>query len=317
MSLQVDLTGISWKTGAKGEFIRPDSSFRNWVTRDGSSGFKAEAGRYHLYISHACPWANRTSILRALKGLTAVISLTVVDYLLPSTGWQFAESDPDPNIGAKTLRQIYELSEPGYPGKITVPVLFDKKTQKIVNNESSEIIRMLNTEFNDFSETEEQRKLDLNPEELRSKIDEINDWVYHNINNGVYKSGFATTQEAYESAFDTLFKHLDKAEEILSKNRYLTGNKLTLADIRLFTTLVRFDPVYHGHFKTNLKRIADYPNLYNYTKELYQIPEIKSTVNFEHIKNHYYQSHRKINPTGIVPKGPIIDLDSPHNRSSL
>ena len=303
--------------------MRPDSEFRSWITADGSSGFKAESGRYHLYVSHACPWAHRTMILRSLKGLEKVISVTVVEYFLPADGWTFAEEPhedgrgPDPVLGAKNMREVYLRSNGGYQGRITVPVLFDKVTKTIVNNESPEIIRMLNSEFNEFGETEAQRSLDLYPAELRDQVEDVNSWVYPNINNGVYRCGFATTQEAYDEAFDGLFAHLEKAEAILSTSRYLTGSRLTLADIRLFTTLLRFDAVYYVHFKTNLKRIADYPNLQNFAKEIYQLPGVEKTVNFFHIKQHYYGSHKKINAYGIVPKGPILDFSSPHDRSRL
>eukprot|EP00128_Syssomonas_multiformis_P000542 Colp12_sorted_trinity150504_noHs@5871 len=269
---------MSWLTSVneKGAFVRKPSSFRNWVTADGSSGFPAEKGRYHLYVSLACPWAHRTLIVRALKGLEDVISYTVVDWHLREGGWNFTNEKPkcelDPIHNFDYLRKVYMLSNPDYEGNITVPALFDKVKDTIVNNESSEVIRMLTREFNAFCPTEEQRALDLYPENLRKEIDEINDWVYPNINNGVYRCGFATTQEAYEEAFDSLFASLDKLEEMLSKSRYLVGSTMTEADVRLFTTLVRFDVCYVQHFKTNWKRIVDYPNIWGYTRELYQNP---------------------------------------------
>ncbi|MFD1199348.1 glutathione S-transferase family protein [Brucella gallinifaecis] len=303
----------------QGRFERSKSQFRNWVTEDGSAGpagedgFKAEAGRYHLYVSYACPWAHRTLIFRALKKLENVISVSVVDALMLEEGWTFygtTGSSGDALYGAKRLHEIYTRADPHYSGRVTVPVLWDKQGETIVSNESSEIIRMLNSAFNQFGDA----ALDFYPEELRSEIDALNDFIYPNINNGVYRAGFATTQDAYEEAVEQVFSALDKIENILSNNRYLTGDSLTEADWRLFTTLVRFDPVYVGHFKCNLRRIADYPNLWNYTRELYQVPGVAETVNMKHIKDHYYRSHRTINPTAIVPAGPDIDFTAPHNR---
>jgi len=297
-----------------GEFKRRDSIFRNWISKEPNAQFPPEKNRYHLYVSAACPWAHRTLIFRKLKALTSVISVTVVHYLLTEKGWKFDDARPDPVCGKQYLKEIYEVSDPGYKEHITVPVLFDKKSKKIVNNESSEIIRMLNSEFNDFCETEEAKKLDFYPEHLRDPINSINDWVYNNINNGVYKTGFARSQEAYDSSVKLLFEHLDKAEKVLEHSRYLTGNQLTEADVRLFTTLIRFDLVYYGHFKCNIRPLSHFHNLYNFTKDLYQMHEIKSTVDFFHIKHHYYESHRKINPFGIVPAGPLLDWESPHDR---
>ena len=303
----------------KGRFERSKSQFRNWVTADGSAGpsgeggFKAEADRYHLYVSYACPWAHRTLIFRALKKLEDVISVSVVDALMAEEGWTFygtTGSTGDALYGAKRLHEIYTKADPQYSGRVTVPVLWDKQRETIVSNESSEIIRMLNSAFDQFGDA----SLDFYSEDLRSEIDTLNDFIYPNINNGVYRAGFATTQDAYEEAFGQVFSALDTLEQALSKNRYLTGSNLTEADWRLFTTLVRFDPVYVGHFKCNLRRIADYPNLSNYTRALYQVPGVAETVNMEHIKGHYYRSHKTINPTGVVPLGPEIDFAAPHDR---
>jgi putative glutathione S-transferase len=300
----------------KGEFVRKPTTFRNKIEPNGR--FPPEAGRYHLYVSHACPWAHRTMILRALKGLQDVISFSVVGWFLASKGWDFDKkkgSTGDSIFNYEYLRELYFKVDENFDGRITVPVLFDKKEQTIVNNESSEIIVMLNEAFNDLPETK-NKALDLYPQELRSQVEEINEWVYNGINNGVYKCGFATTQEAYNEAYNNLFAAMDKVEEILSRQRYLTGNKLTLADIRLFTTLVRFDPVYHGHFKCNRKKLTEYPNLYGYTRDIYQLPSIKETVDITHIKNHYYQSHDSINPHRIVPCGPELNYDAPHDRDT-
>ncbi len=308
------------KTG--GRFQRSKSQFRDFVTKDGTPaegrerGFKAEPGRYHLYVSLACPWAHRTLIFRKLKKLEDVISVSVVHHFMGENGWTFLKEDGatgDDLYGFDFLHQIYTKADPAYSGRVTVPVLWDKKTETIVSNESAEIIRMLNDAFDEWGDA----TLDLYPEELRNEIDSINTLVYDNINNGVYKAGFATTQEAYEEAFKALFKALDDVEERLSRQRYLAGNRLTEADWRLFTTLVRFDPVYVGHFKCNLRRIADYPQLSNYLRELYQVPGVAETVDMLHIKAHYYGSHGTINPTGVVPLGPELDLTAPHNRDRL
>ena len=305
-----------------GQFKRSESAFRNWVTADGSAGpsgvggFKAEAGRYHLYVSLACPWAHRTLIFRKLKGLEDAISLSIVDPYMGKNGWEFHDRDGgtvDHVNGAEFLWQVYVAAKSDYSGRVTVPVLWDKKSGTIVSNESAEIIRMLNTAFDAIATPAP----DYYPAALRSGIDEINELVYHKINNGVYKSGFATTQKAYEENVEALFDALDLVEERLTGNRYLMGDALTEADWRLFTTLVRFDPVYVGHFKCNIRRIADYPALSGYLRELYQVPGIAGTVNMDHIKNHYYGSHETINPTGIVPVGPELDLLAPHSRDSL
>ncbi|XP_076444790.1 glutathionyl-hydroquinone reductase YqjG-like [Babylonia areolata] len=314
----------SWRSSIndKGEYARKPSAFRNWISADGSSGFKAEAGRYHLYVSLACPWAHRTLIVRKLKGLEDVISVTVVDWMLGEGGWSFTDSKPkctlDTVNNCKFLKEVYLKANPEYNANITVPCLWDKQKQTIVNNESSEIIRMFNKEFNAFCKTEEQRKLDFYPEGLRDKIDAVNEWVYPQINNGVYRSGFARSQEAYNTAVTELFDGLDKVETILSKSRYLVSNtQLTEADIRLFTTLVRFDMVYHTHFKTNKRCIVDYPNIWAFTRELYQMPGVAETVDKEHIMRHYFESHRSINPYGIVPIGPELDFMEPHGRDKM
>jgi putative glutathione S-transferase len=302
-----------------GRFVRPVTRFHNWVTADGGAGpsgeggFAAARGRYHLYVSLACPWAHRALIFRKLKKLEDVIAVSVVSPLMREKGWTFEPSEGssgDALNGKRTLAEIYLLADPHFSGRVTVPVLWDGERKTIVNNESSEIIRMLNSAFDAFTAV----KTDFYPPALRPDIDRINDFVYANINNGVYRAGFATTQGAYEEAFLALFAALDKVEAILSRQRYLVGQSLTEADWRLFTTLVRFDAVYVGHFKCNLRRIADYPNLSNYLRDLYQVPGVAETVNIDHIKRHYYGSHRKINPTGIVPLGPQLDFSKPHDR---
>lgn len=296
-----------------GRFIREESQFRNWITTDGSAGptgeggFKAEAGRYHLYISNACPWANRAMIMRKLKGLEEMISVSVVHPLMAENGWTFEEDEdvvPDPVGNVDYLYEVYTRVEPDYSGRVTVPVLYDLKQDKIVNNESSEIMRILNSAFDEVRAEEG----DYYPEELREEIDQINDKVYNAINNGVYKAGFATKQEVYEEEVTKLFEALDEVESILEQQPYLVGSRITEADWRLFTTLIRFDSVYHGHFKCNFKRITDYENIWSYTKELYNWPGVSETINFRHIKEHYYRSHKNINPTGIVPKGPKLDF---------
>jgi len=298
----------------RGNFLRQESRFRDRVTRDGSSGYRAMPGRYHLYVSLACPWAHRTLIFRALKGLDHAISVSIADPLMLDDGWAFSDFPgcvPDTVNGARYLREVYTKADPRYSGRVTVPVLWDRETGTIVNNESSEIIRMLNSEFEDVA----RRHEDYYPQPLRAEIDVVNRLVYKNINNGVYRCGFATTQEAYEGAFDALFSALDQLEARLDRSRYLAGDRMTEADWRLFPTLARFDAVYYGHFKCNLKRLGDYPNLSNYMRDLYQAPGVAETVDMAHIKRHYYASHRHINPTGIVPKGPEIDFLAPHDRS--
>jgi putative glutathione S-transferase len=296
-----------------GRFVRHESSFRDWVTADGSSGFPVEAGRYHLYVSLACPWAHRTLIFRKLKGLEEAISISVVDPYMGEQGWAFSDGPgciPDSVGGARYLHEIYTMADPRHTGRVTVPVLWDKQAGTIVNNESSELIRMFNAEFDSIGDS----TVDYYPEGRREEIDEVNAFVYPNVNNGVYRCGFATTQEAYEEAFTALFDALARLDERLGRKRYLVGDRITEADWRLFTTLVRFDAVYVGHFKCNLRRIADYPNLSGYLRELYQVPGVSETVNFTHIKRHYYESHKTINPSGIVPAGPELDLTKPHGR---
>lgn len=303
-----------------GKFVRSQSRFRDWVTRDGSPaegrdrGFRAEPGRYHLYVSLACPWAHRTLILRKLKRLEDVVSVDIVHHFMGENGWTFATEDGasgDTLFASKYLHQIYTRADPTYSGRVTVPVLWDKETGTIVSNESSEIIRMLNSAFDEWGDA----SVDLWPAALRDEIEAVNDRVYPSINNGVYRAGFATTQKAYEEAFDELFDALDEIEQRLSRGRYLVGARLTEADIRLFTTLVRFDAVYYGHFKCNLRQIRDYDNLSNYLRDIYQMPGIAGTVNMLHIKQHYYASHETVNPTRIVPKGPELDFDLPHDRN--
>jgi putative glutathione S-transferase len=308
-----------WREGrdtrtVNGEFVRRDSQFRDRVTADGSSGFPAQAGRYHLYVSTACPWAHRTLIFRKLKGLERAIPVSIVDPVVVDQGWAFRDGRgcvPDTVNGAHFLHEIYARARPEYTGRVSVPALWDREKGTIVNNESSEIIRMLNSEFESFAGARE----DYYPKPLRGEIDAVNKVVYENINNGVYRCGFATTQEAYERAFDALFGALDEMEARLERSRYLVGDRPTEADWRLFTTLVRFDAVYYGHFKCNLRRIEDYPNLSHYLRDLYQVPGVAETVDLDHIKRHYYASHLHINPTGIVPKGPLVDFSAPHDRA--
>jgi putative glutathione S-transferase len=310
-----------------GHFVRPHTSFRNWVTADGSpgpsgaGGFRAEPDRYHLYVSLACPWAHRTLIFRKLKKLEHAISVSVVDPFMGNRGWAFSAPDgaltpgstPDEVNHAHYLYEIYTKAKPDFTGRVTVPVLWDKQAGTIVNNESSEIIRMLNSAFNAWGDAD----VDFYPPHLRDEIDRINAFVYENVNNGVYKCGFATTQAAYEAAFDALFEALDHLEQRLSAHRYLVGGRLTEADWRFFTTLVRFDAVYYGHFKCNLRRIVDYPNLANYLRELYQVAGVACTVNLFHVKRHYYVSHSHINPARIVAKGPLLNFGAPHDRDRL
>ena len=287
-----------------GKFVRQDSSFRDFI---GSDKFPAEKGRYHLYISHACPWAHRAAIFLKIKGLENIIGLTVVNAYMGEHGWELS----DDKVNNKSyMHEVYTAADPDYTGRVTVPVIWDKKQKTIVNNESAEIIRMLNSAFDDIT----GNKDNYYPDELKSEIDEINEYVYGTINNGVYKAGFATEQDVYEEEVKKLFNALDVIEERLSKQRYLVGGTLTEADIRLFTTLVRFDPVYVGHFKCNIRRIADYPSISNYVRDLYQLKGVAQTVNMDHIKEHYYTSHKQINPNGIIPFGPEIDYEAAHDR---
>lgn len=289
---------------SEGRFIRDESGFRDWITKDGE--FLPEKDRYHLYVSYACPWANRTLIMRNLKGLEDFISISVVNPYIDEEEWNFKPGDgviEDPIFNAKDMKEVYQKADEGFEGYVSVPVLLDKKTNKIVNNESSEIIRIFNSAFDEIG----AKDGDYYPEELRDEIDKLNDYIYDKVNNGVYKAGFATKQKAYDESVKELFEALDYLEEYLEDKEYLVGDKLTEADVRLFVTLIRFDPVYFGHFKCNVKQIKDYKNLSAYTRRLYQIPEFKSTIHFDHIKDHYYKSHPQINPTRIVPIG--LDLD--------
>ena len=309
-----------WYILQNGEFVRENAQHRHWVTPDGQpgpwgeGGFAAESGRYHLFVSLACPWAHRTLIFRHLKDLQAHIGITVVDPRMLEHGWAFSEiSRHNPVPGIRYLHQLYTRAKPDYTGRVTVPMLWDKQRDTIVSNESADIIRMFNTAFNSLT----GNHLDFYPEALRNEIDAINEVIYLDFNNGVYKAGFATDQSIYEKAYDRVFNRLNIIDDNLSTRRYLTGDHLTEADWRLFTTLIRFDAVYYSHFKLNKQRIEDYPNLSNYLRALYQIPGIASTVNFEHIKTHYYYSHLTINPTRIIPEGPDIDYTRPHNREQI
>ena len=300
----------------KGEFKRQDSLFRNWITADGSpgpsgeGGFAAEAGRYHLYVSLACPWAHRTLIFRTLKGLEDMISVSVVEPLMLENGWEFSEQFPDHLYGMDYLHQLYTRVDPTVTTRVTVPVLWDKQRETIVSNESAEIIRMLNSAFDGLT----GNTADYYPAALREDIDALNEWIYPTINNGVYRAGFATSQGAYERAYHELFDALDKIDERLASQRYLTGAGITEADWRLFTTLLRFDAVYFGHFKTNRQRIEDYANIAGYVRDLYQQPGVAATVDLPYIKQHYYGSHKTINPTGVIPLGQEIDFSRPHDR---
>lgn len=306
---------------SQGRFVRSEAQFRNWITPDGSPGpsgrgFRAEPNRYHLYVAFACPWAHRTLILRKLKGLEPLISFSAVNSYMGDQGWTFEpgpEVIPDDVNHVRRLYELYTLADPKYSGRATVPTLWDKRERTIVSNESSEIIRMLNSAFDGVGANGN----DYYPKELRAEIDEWNALIYPNVNNGVYRAGFATTQAAYEEAAIALFATLDKLEQRLSGRRYLCGARLTEADVRLFTTLIRFDPVYHGHFKCNKRRIVDYPSLWGFVRDLYQTPGVADTVHIDFIKSHYYRSHPTINPTRIVPIGPELDYTTPHDRAKL
>ena len=289
-----------------GKFLREDAQYRNWI---GDEGFEAESGRYHLYVSYACPWAHRTIIFRKLKGLEAHIGMTSVHPNMLEHGWVYEPAEP--NYGFDYHHQLYTKTKPDYSGRVTVPVLWDKKRETMVSNESSEIIRMFNHHFGDLAQGE-----DYYPQDLRAQIDAVNHRVYHDVNNGVYKCGFATSQSAYEAAYEKLFDALDWLEGLLGHTRYLTGDRMTEADWRLFTTLIRFDAVYHGHFKANKKRIEDYHNLSGFMRELYQVEGVAQTVKMDHIKDHYYISQRTINPSQVVPLGPSLDFTRPHNRGA-
>jgi putative glutathione S-transferase len=308
-------TERQWKN-TDGRFVRQATSFRGWISADGSSGFPAQAGRYHLYIAWACPWAHRTAIMRRLKGLEEVMGLSAVGSFMGEDGWAFYDEPgviPDNVNGAEFLREVYLKADPSYTGRVTTPVLWDRETGTIVNNESREIVRMFDTEFEEFATTDAA----FFPEDLRDEIDETIDAIYEPINNGVYRTGFATRQEVYDEAVIDVFDALDYWEDVLAGRRYLCGDRVTEADWCLFPTLVRFDSVYHGHFKCNLRRIVDYPNLWGYLRDLYQQPGVAETVNMDHIKKHYYRSHESINPTRIVPKGPILDFTWPHERARV
>lgn len=297
----------------EGEFKRQQDAFREWVTADGSSGYPAEAGRYHLYVSWACPWAHRTIIVRRLKKLESVIGMTVVDPIRDERGWAFRDGpghSPDTLNGFHFLSEAYRATDPSYRGRVTVPVLWDSVTKRIVSNSDDDLMRMFNRAFDRFTES----RIDLYPERLHKDIDELNDFIYENVNDGVYRAGFATSQRVYEKAVHRLFDALDRLDARLKTGRYLFGETLVETDLRLFVTLIRFDAVYHGHFKCNIRRIVDYPNLFAYLKDLYQTDGIAETVNFDHIKRHYYITHDDINPTRIVPVGPHQDLTSPHGR---
>jgi putative glutathione S-transferase len=324
-----------WYTpDAEGRFVRGQTTFRDRITADGSSGFPAERGRYHLYVSLACPWAHRTLILRALKKLEDAITISVVDPFMAEHGWTFSDAPgaiPDTVNGAQYLWQVYVKARPDYTGRVTVPVLWDKQRQTIVNNESREIIRMLDTQFDAITMGPQaapnpappsasaigDAAVTLCPPHLREEIDRTIDAIYHPINNGVYRAGFAVTQRAYDEAVTDVFAALDRWDEVLGEQRFLCGDALTEADVCFFTTLYRFDPVYHGHFKCNVRRIADYPNLSGYLRDIWQTPGVAATCNLDHVKQHYYRSHETINPTRIVPRGPIVDLGAPHGRERL
>lgn len=301
------------KTG--GRFVRPDAQFRGWIEDDPTTRFAAEKDRYHLYISLACPWASRALIFRKLKRLESIIGLSIVDPFMGDNGWMFSNGPgciPDTANGCDYLYQVYLKADSNYTGRVSVPTLWDKRERTIVNNESADIIRMFNSAFNRLGASDD----DFYPGALRGEIDAINETVYHNVNNGVYKAGFATSQSAYEDAFKALFATLDEIEARLGRQRYLVGETITEADWRLFTTLVRFDAVYYSHFKCNRRQLRDYPNLWGYCRDLYQVPGVAGTVNLEHIKQHYYRSQPTVNPTRIVPLGPEIDFSAPHDRAS-
>ncbi|MDY6765339.1 MAG: glutathione S-transferase family protein [Halobacteria archaeon] len=295
------------------EFKRDETTFRDWVEDGDSAQFPVEEGRYHLYISRACPWAHGAALLRKLKGLEDAVSMSIVEPVRIDNGWEFSDRYPDPLHGADYLRDIYVKADPEYTGRVTVPVLWDKKEETIVNNESKEIMRMFDVAFDGVA----RKDVTFYPEGYKDEVDRVIEGIYDPINNGVYRAGFAGTQEAYESAVTELFDALDYWDDKLENQRYLCGSVLTEADWRMFPTLYRFDAVYHTHFKCNVRRLVDYPNLWNYLKELYQVPGVRETCNMEHVKKHYYMSHRSINPKQIVPKGPAIDFEEPHNRDGI
>jgi putative glutathione S-transferase len=301
---------------ADGRFVRTEDAFRGWVKADGSSGFPAVAGRYHLYVALCCPWAHRTVIVRALKRLESAIGMTVLDPIRGEGGWAFSSNDgctPDPLNGFSFLSEAYRASDPAYPGRVTVPILWDTVTRTIVSNADDDIMRMLETEFDALAATD----LDFYPTAIRSEIDALNDEIYEAVNDGVYRAGFARTQRAYEDAAFRLFEMLDRLEARLARRRFLFGPVPVETDWRLFVTLIRFDAVYHGHFKCNLRRIVDYPHLWAYVRDLYQFRNVAATVNLDHIKRHYYRTHPELNPRGLVPVGPLLDLTAPHHRTGL
>ncbi len=307
--------GTDIKISGSGVFERAPSELREWVTADGSSGFRAEPGRYHLYVSLACPWAHRAVIVRMLKGLEEVVSMSVVDPIRDERGWAFRDvpgAERDPVNGFSFLSEAYDAADTAYEGRISVPVLWDRETGRIVNNESADVIVMLNEAWDEWGD----KSVDLYPTELRTDMDDLNARVYETVNNGVYRAGFATSQKAYEDAVGPIFETLDSLDERLATRRYLLGEQITLADWRLFTTLLRFDPVYYGHFKCNLRRVVDYPDLWPYLRDLLTVPGVRDTVNMDHIKRHYYGTHPSINPHGIVPVGPALDYDEPAGRGS-
>jgi putative glutathione S-transferase len=309
--------GTDIKISGSGAFERAPSTIRDWVSADGSTGFPAAPGRYHLYVSLACPWAHRAVIVRMLKGLQETVGMTVVDPYRDDRGWAFRPErggEVDPVNGFELLSQAYDATDPAYAGRVSVPVLWDRERGRIVSNESADVIVMLNEAFDEWASNPE---LDLYPVDLRGEIDELNGRVYETLNNGVYRSGFASSQEAYEEAVGPLFDTLDMLEDRLTTRRFLFGDRITLADWRLFTTLLRFDPVYHGHFKCNVRRIVDYPALWGYLRDLLSVPGVRGTVDLEQIKLHYYTTHPSINPTRIVPVGPALHYDEPHGRDAL
>lgn len=310
MATAIERAQFGKETSEDGAWVRQRSAFREWVTADGSSDYPAQAGRYHLYVSYACGWAHRAIIVRALKGLEEAVGMTVVDPLRDERGWRFTY-EPDPVNGFQFLAEAYAATDPSFDGRVTTPTLWDTQTNKVLNNESSDVIVMLNSEFDEFARNP---GLDLYPAELRDEIDAINQEIYDSVNDGVYKCGFAATQRAYDQAVVPLFEMLDRIDRRLSSQRYLCGDRITLADWRLFTTLMRFDSVYYTHFKCNIRRIVDYPNLWGYTRDLYQVPGVAATVNMDHIKRHYFMTHDALNPSGIVPRGPLLNFDEPHGR---
>jgi glutathionyl-hydroquinone reductase len=310
----VSVTGA--EAAADGRFVRQDDAFRRWISADGHTGFPAEAGRYHLYVALSCPWAHRTVIVRKLRRLEDAIGMTVVDPIRDERGWAFRDGDGyshDPVNGFSLLSEAYYLTDPHYRGRVTVPALWDTVTKTVVSNSDDDIMRMFETEFEALA----AHDLDFYPVPLRTEIDALNAEIYDSVNDGVYRAGFARTQSAYEAAVWRLFEELDRLEARLATRRFLCGPTPVETDWRLFVTLIRFDAVYHGHFKCNLRRIADYPNLWGYTRDLYQFRDIAATVNFDHIKRHYYRTHPELNPRGIVPAGPILDLNAPHGRAAL